>query len=119
MALLVCGGLDGRTLARRLGPHFQITATTDLPTALAAIADTRLDVVLIDATLPDAEMIEVVAQIRVRQWRRDLAIICYGAVGSGAAVSALAGAAARELIIEPVDTAELVARITAALSRPR
>lgn len=110
---------DGHELARRLEPHFEIIPTTDLPTALALIADRPLDFVIVDATLPDPSMIELVAQARVRQWLRDLPIICYGAVAGGPIVSRLAGAAAHDIILEPVTTDELVARITVVLPPAR
>jgi DNA-binding NarL/FixJ family response regulator len=108
--------IDGHEVARRLEPYFEIIPTADLPTALALIADRRLDFVMVDATLPDPSMIELVAQARVRQWLRDLPIICYGTVAAGPAVSRLAGAAAHDIILEPVSTDELVARITVVLS---
>jgi DNA-binding response OmpR family regulator len=111
----VHGRVDRRDIVRRLEPYFEIIPTTDLPTALAVLAGRRLDFVMVDATLPDPAMIELVAQARVRQWLRDLPIICYGTVGSGPAVSPLAGAAAHDIILEPVSTAELVARITVTL----
>ncbi|GAA0929204.1 hypothetical protein GCM10009557_93950 [Virgisporangium ochraceum] len=110
------GRIDGHEVARRLEPYFEIIPTADLPTALALIADRRLDFIMVDATLPDPSMIEVVAQARVRQWLRDLPIICYGAAAAGPAVSRLAGAAAHDIILEPVGTDELVARITVVLS---
>lgn len=123
VALLVGGGrrngIDGHEVARRLEPYFDIIPTTDLSTALAVIADRRLDFVMVDATLPDPSMIELVAQARVHQWLRDLPMICYGALAGGPIVSRLAGAAAHDIILEPVGTDELVARLMVVLSPAR
>lgn len=123
VALLVAAarrsGIDGHGIARRLEPYFEIIPTTDLPTALALIAGRRLDFVMVDATLPDASMIELITQTRVRQWLRDLPMVCYGAEAGGPVVSRLAGAAAHAIIMEPVRTEDLVARITGVLTPAR
>ena len=123
VALLVASarrsGIDGHGTARRLEPYFEIIPTTDLPTALALIAGRRLDFVMVDATLPDASMIELVTQARVRQWLRDLPIVCYGTEACGSVVSRLAGAAAHAVIMEPVSTGDLVARIMGVLTPAR
>lgn len=115
MALLVAGDLDGTQVSRRLDEHFHVITTTSLPSAVAVLGDVRLDLVLIDAALPDPAMMELITQVRVRQWLRDLPIICYGSAAPGSPVSRLAGLAAHDVIVEPVSTAELVARISAVL----
>jgi CheY-like chemotaxis protein len=115
VALLVAGGIDGGRLSRRLDDHFHVIITTNLPAAVAVLGDVRLDFVLIDAGLPDPAMMELITQVRVRQWLRDLPIICYGSAEPGSPVSRLAGLAAHDVIVEPVSTDELVSRISAAL----
>lgn len=115
VALLVVGDLDGDRLSRRLDPYFNMIATTNLPAAVAVLGDVRLDFVLIDAALPDPAMMELITQVRVRQWLRDLPIICYGSAAPGSPVSRLAGLAAHDVIVEPVTTEELISRIAAAL----
>lgn len=119
VALLVAGDIDPGQVSRRLDPHFHMIATTNLPAAVGVLSDVRLDFVLIDAALPDPAMMELITQVRVRQWLRDLPIICYGSAAPGSAVSRLAGLAAHDVIVEPVSTEELVARISAALSSGR
>lgn len=119
VALLVVGDLDGDRLSRRLDPHFNMIATTNLPAAVAVLGDVRLDFVLIDAALPDPAMMELITQVRVRQWLRDLPIICYGSAAPGSPVSRLAGLAAHDVIVEPVSTDELISRISAALPARR
>jgi PleD family two-component response regulator len=116
VALLVAGDIDPGELSRRLDSHFHMIATTNLPAAVSVLGEVRLDFVLIDAALPDPAMMELITQVRVRQWLRDLPIICYGTAAPGSAVSRLAGLAAHDVIVEPVSTGELVARISAALS---
>lgn len=116
VALLVAGDIDGGRLSRRLDAHFNIITTTNLPAAVAVLGDVRLDLVLIDAALPDPAMMELITQVRVRQWLRDLPIICYGSAAPGSAVSRLAGFAAHDVIVEPVSTDELISRISAVLS---
>lgn len=115
VALLVAGDIDAAQLSRRLDDHFHIITTTNLPSAVAVLGDVRLDFVLIDAGLPDPAMMELITQVRVRQWLRDLPIICYGSAAPGSPVSRLAGLAAHDVIVEPVSTGELVSRISAAL----
>ncbi len=115
VALLVAGDIDAGQVSRRLDDHFHIITTTNLPSAVAVLGDVRLDFVLIDAALPDPAMMELITQVRVRQWLRDLPIICYGSAVPGSPVSRLAGLAAHDVIVEPVSTGELVARISAAL----
>jgi PleD family two-component response regulator len=115
VALLVAGELDPGQVSRRLDDHFHIIATTNLPSAVAVLGDVRLDLVLIDAALPDPAMMELITQVRVRQWLRDLPVICYGSAAPGSPVSRLAGLAAHDVIVEPVSTDELVARISAVL----
>jgi PleD family two-component response regulator len=119
VALLVVGDLDPGHLSRRLDAHFEVVATTNLPAAVAVLGDVRLDFVLIDAALPDPAMMELITQVRVRQWLRHLPIICYGSATPGSPVSRLAGLAAHDVIVEPVSTDELVSRISAALSAGR
>ena len=115
VALLVAGDIDAGQVSRRLDDHFHIITTTNLPSAVAVLGDVRLDFVLIDAALPDPAMMELITQVRVRQWLRDLPIICYGSAAPGSPVSRLAGLAAHDVIVEPVSTGELVSRISAAL----
>jgi CheY-like chemotaxis protein len=115
VALLVTGHIDGPELARRLGPYFEIIPTADLRGAVAVLTDVRLDFLLIDAALPDPVMMELITQARVRQWLRHLPIICYASVRPGTTVSRLAGVVAQDVIVEPVGTDELVARISATL----
>jgi PleD family two-component response regulator len=115
VALLVAGDLDPGQVSRRLDTHFHVIATTNLPAAVAVLGDVRLDFVIIDAALPDPAMMELITQVRVRQWLRDLPIICYGSAAPGSPVSRLAGLAAHDVIVEPVSTDELVSRISAAL----
>lgn len=115
VALLVAGDIDAGRVSRRLDDHFHIITTTNLPSAVAVLGDVRLDFVLIDAALPDPAMMELITQVRVRQWLRDLPIICYGSAAPGSPVSRLAGLAAHDVIVEPVSTEELVSRISAAL----
>lgn len=117
VALLVAGDIDAGQVSRRLDDHFHIITTTNLPSAVAVLGDVRLDFVLIDAALPDPAMMELITQVRVRQWLRDLPIICYGSAAPGSPVSRLAGLAAHDVIVEPVSTAELVSRISAALPK--
>src|SRR5688572_29861737 len=109
VALLVTGPVDGPELARRLGPYFEIIPTTNLPAARDVLADVPLDFLLIDAALPDPDMMELITQARVRQWLRQLPIICYATVEPGTAVSRLAGVVAHDVIVEPISTDELVA----------
>jgi PleD family two-component response regulator len=116
VALLVAGDIDPAQVSKRLDAHFHMIATTNLPAAVRVLGEVRLDFVLIDAALPDPAMMELITQVRVRQWLRDLPIICYGSAAPGSAVSRLAGLAAHDVIVEPVSTDELVARISAALS---
>jgi CheY-like chemotaxis protein len=115
VALLVTGHVDGPELARRLAPYFEIIPTTNLPAAVAVLADVQLDFLLIDAALSDPEMMELITHARVRHWLRQLPIICYATVKPGTAVSRLAGVVAHDVIVEPVSTDELVARISASL----
>lgn len=119
VALLVAGHSDGRALAERLGSHFEIIAATDVPSAVAVLTDVPLDVLLIDAALPDPTMMELITQARVRQWLRELPIICYATARPGATVSRLAGVVANDVIVEPVATSEFAARITATLPTAR
>ena len=116
VALLVAGDIDPKRMSSRLDAHFHMIPTTNLPAAVGVLSEVRLDFVLIDAALPDPAMMELITQVRVRQWLRDLPIICYGSAAPGSAVSRLAGLAAHDVIVEPVSTDELVARISAALS---
>ena len=115
VALLVAGDIDGNQVSRRLDGFFHVITTTNLPSAVAVLGDVRLDFVLIDAALPDPAMMELITQVRVRQWLRDLPIICYGSSAPGSPVSRLAGLAAHDVIVEPVSTDELVSRISSAL----
>jgi DNA-binding response OmpR family regulator len=119
VALFVAGEIDTDQLSRRLDTAFHIISTTNLPSAVAVLGDVRLDFVLIDAALPDSAMMELITQVRVQQWLRDLPIICYGSASPGSAVSRLAGLAAHDVIVEPVSTDELVSRISSALSSGR
>lgn len=116
VALFVAGDIDPVQVNRRLDAHFYMISTTNLPAAVGVLGEVRLDFVLIDAALPDSAMMELITQVRVRQWLRDLPIICYGSAAPGSAVSRLAGLAAHDVIVEPVSTDELVSRISAALS---
>ena len=116
LALLATGDLDSRQITKRLDPHYQIIATTNLPAAVAVLGDVLLDFVLVDAALPDPAMMELITHVRVRQWLRNLPIICYSEARPGTAVSRLA---AHDVIIEPVSTNELITRISAALSAAR
>ncbi|GIJ54683.1 hypothetical protein Vau01_021990 [Virgisporangium aurantiacum] len=116
VALLVAGDIDPGQVSKRLDAHFRMIVTTNLPAAVSVLAEVRLDFVLIDAALTDPAMMELITQVRVRQWLRDLPIICYGSAAPGSAVSRLAGLAAHDVIVEPVSTDELVSRISAALS---
>jgi DNA-binding response OmpR family regulator len=119
VALLVAGDIDPTRVSKRLDAHFHMIATTNLPAAVSVLSEVRLDFVLIDAALTDPAMMELITQVRVRQWLRDLPIICYGSAAPGSAVSRLAGLAAHDVIVEPVSTDELVSRISAALSTGR
>lgn len=115
VALFVAGEIDADQMSVRLQDHFHVIPTTNLPAAVAVLGGVRLDLVLIDAALPDSAMMELITQVRVQQWLRDLPIICYGSADPGGAVSRLAGLAAHDVIVEPVSTDELVSRISAAL----
>src|SRR4051812_40778007 len=68
VALLVAGDIDAAQVSKRLDAHFHMIATTNLPAAVSVLAEMRLDFVLIDAALPDPAMMELITQVRVRQW---------------------------------------------------
>jgi DNA-binding response OmpR family regulator len=119
VALVVGCDLGGRRITDRLDPYYQIIATTNLPVAIGVLRAVRIDVVLVDPALPDPMTLELITQVRVFRWLPRLPIICYGAAGTDADVSQLVRLAAHDVVVEPVDTDELVARIAAVLAAAR
>jgi two-component system phosphate regulon response regulator PhoB len=98
---------------------FRVSAATDGEEALAAIADTRPDLVVLDWMLPLVSGLEVCRQIRRKPETRDVPVIMLTARGEEAdRVRGLEGGA-DDYITKPFSPSELVARVRAVLRRSR
>jgi DNA-binding response OmpR family regulator len=63
-------------LSRRLRPHGYVTVTaSDGAAALSLVEESRFDLVLLDAQMPDPSGLEVLAKLRTKYSRNELPII--------------------------------------------
>ena len=93
---------------------YRITVTGEGGAGLAAAAQRRQDVILLDLGLPDLGGIEVLK--RLREWTQTPIIVLTVQDGESEKVEAL-DAGADDFVTKPFNTAELLARVRAALRR--
>ena len=117
--LIVDDIADNRAiLARRLQRRgFEVAEATGGREALAMVAASPFDLVLLDIRMPDLDGIEVLRRIREQRSQTDIPIImCTANNASSDVVDALA-AGANDYVSKPIDFPVLLARVTAQVER--
>jgi two-component system, OmpR family, KDP operon response regulator KdpE len=94
---------------------FHVVCTKTGAEALVQAATARPDIVVLDLGLPDAEGIDVLR--RIREWSA-IPVIILSARSSEQEIVRCLDAGADDYLVKPFRTAELAARVRAALRRP-
>ena len=119
--LIVDDVADNRAiLARRFQRHgFEVGEADSGAAALAQIASSEFDVVLLDVLMPDMNGLDVLKQIRARASELELPVVMVtGRTGSQDIVDALS-AGANDYITKPVDFAVALLRVGNQIGRRR
>ena len=98
---------------------FRITAAVDGEEGLAALAESRPDLLILDWMLPHVSGIEICRQIRRKPETRDLPVIMLTARGEEADRVRGLEVGADDYVTKPFSPSELIARVRAVLRRTR
>ena len=98
---------------------FRITVAVDGEEGLAALAESRPDLLILDWMLPHVSGIEICRQIRRKPETRDLPVIMLTARGEEADRVRGLEVGADDYVTKPFSPSELIARVRAVLRRTR
>jgi DNA-binding response OmpR family regulator len=110
--------LVARIVSHRLGKggHL-ITHVTDGAAALAAIAGTRPDLLILDIKMPEMDGLEVLRRLRADAATRTLPVILLTALGEEEDVVRGFGLGADDYLVKPFSPTELAVRVDRLLRR--
>lgn len=81
--------------------------------ALAFIANQRIDLLLLDGTMPDIDGFEVLRRLRAVAYTRDLPVVMLTALRRASDITDAVNAGATDYVTKPVSPRDLVVRIRA------
>lgn len=96
----------------------EVTVAVDGEAALAAVATSRPDLVILDVMLPRLDGFEVCRRLRADPGLAGLRILMLTAKGRDAEVAKGLGLGADAYVTKPFSTRDLVAQVAALLARP-
>jgi diguanylate cyclase (GGDEF)-like protein/PAS domain S-box-containing protein len=112
--------LNRDALSRRLGQKgYAVTVAAGGPEALAAVAGTRFDLVLLDVEMPDMSGLEVLGRLRQTYSQTQLPVIMVTARTQGADIVEAFRLGANDYVTKPIDFPVALARIGTHLSHKR
>ena len=110
--------INARVLQRRLErAGYVASVATSGQEALEALAQMRVDVVLLDVVMPDLSGLDVLAQIKVDVRLRDIPVVMLSANDDSKAMLRCLELGADDYLVKPCDAALLQARLASSLEK--
>jgi diguanylate cyclase (GGDEF)-like protein/PAS domain S-box-containing protein len=109
--------LNRDVLSRRLAQNgYAVNVAAGGPEALAAVAVTRFDLILLDVEMPDLSGLEVLGRLRQKYSQTQLPVIMVTARTEGSDIVEAFGLGANDYVTKPIDFPVALARIGTHLS---